>query len=168
MNDREAFTGLDGTFELTRELPEGAYTIWVCSADRNGAAVMELAEDADRSVPLKIKLVKTVTVTGRVYDDQDKPVPHARVSLREKKGNEDRYLLSTTADNEGKYRLRGFVLPEQNHHIKVQADVEYRPNRMLQMHGHDLEPLQPGEEVGGLNFRITSSESAVTISAERE
>ena len=160
------YTDLDGRFEWNGDLPGGPRTLWVTGAGRDTAATVELAEDLDLSAPVEIKLVQSCTLTGWVHDDQDKPVFHATVWLIEELGNESRPLVWTKTDERGNYRLRGFVLSEHAHTIKVQPDLEYQPDRTVQINGYPLELIKPGEAIDRINFRLTSNGHFDRIDAE--
>ena len=115
---REEFVGTSGRFTF-RSVPPGAATFVVTTPQGQGQGVAKL--EANGTVSVTITLSAFRVVTGRVVDENGRPVPHADVAAEAS----DRYA---TSDDRGEFVLEN-VFGEK-------LELEVYTNGEVSMHVH--------------------------------
>jgi hypothetical protein len=163
------YTELDGSFACELD-PGQDYTLWTFDSTRDFAAALSVQQGINLAVLLDVKLAPTCEICGRVLDPDNKPLSGIRVFLRDVVASGShtahRSILHTRTNDAGEYILRGFVLPETEQDIQVEADSPWRPKVSMRSNGHKIQNLTPGSKVQGLDFRIIDTGRSIEINAE--
>jgi hypothetical protein len=160
-------TGSDGTFRAPVNLPAGEYQVEISKPNYSGAT---LQLRIPLSGELAVRLARFGSITGRIIDSQNRPIPGATVlpMTAAADGHFRRLSIGTSAhvDNTGHYRL--YNLPPGRYAVAVSwATINstsasgscFFPNNQ----SPEIFEIASGETIRGVDF-VLSAQSEFTVS----
>lgn len=114
----------DGTFTVTGMRPGATATLAVRGSDRALKAWVEVTPRKEPSEPITIRLERCVPASGRVLDEQGRPLKAIAVRAERQMFHGDRSwsqvaMDTTTTDADGRFTL--WLLPGAEHDVKASA-----------------------------------------------
>ncbi|HEX8522009.1 MAG TPA: hypothetical protein VF669_07110 [Tepidisphaeraceae bacterium] len=167
-DDAEAVTvygEMDGSFACEGFTPGEEYMLYVCDPSRALAACKEVPRDYDVAKPLEIKLEKSCTISGKVFNEAGEPVAGLRLMLRDGRptGHIWRPLLPARTNERGEYVLRGFVMPA-NRSLQLGTEIFSNQAHPVDNARYSVKSLMEGESIEHVDFRIErGSTTRVTV-----
>lgn len=174
-----AITDGGGNFSF-RALPAGAYWIMANQPDFSSRQRAQMAAnvtvaDGEEKTGVEIALQPGASVTGRVVNDDDQPLPNCSVSARVASSKQSAFLggsANGNTDSEGVYRIHG-MLP--GHYIfRAQCHQSFpAPHGFMRINDPDIPTegyspatysaggntsggllVESGSELSGIDFRV--------------